>query len=407
MYYHTDQGRPILDGVAGLWCCNAGHCHPEIVGAIQRQAAQLDYATAFQMGHPLSFELTGELAKLAPASLSAMFFTNSGSEAVDTALKISLAYHQLRGQGQKQRLIGRERAYHGVSFGGISVGGIVNNRKHFGSLLPGVYHLRHTYNREQQAYSHGQPTWGAHLADDLERVCALHGASTIAAVIVEPVAGSTGVLVPPLGYLERLRSLCDRHDILLIFDEVITGFGRLGTPFAAQRFDVEPDLMIVAKGLTSGAVPMAAVLVRQDIYDTFMDTSAPAHAIELFHGYTYSGHPLACAAAMATLKVYQQENLFARAAQLEHHWQETIASLRSARHVIDIRALGLMAGIELESRVGYPGLRAFEVFLRCYEQGVLIRVTGDTIALSPALIVEQTQIEQIVEVLSSVLAEVE
>jgi beta-alanine--pyruvate transaminase len=394
MYFTEADGRRVLDGIAGLWCVNAGHCRAEIVQAVQTQVATLDYAPPFQMGHPGAFQLAHRLAQLAPGDLNQVFFTNSGSESVDTALKIALAYHQARGEGSRQRLIGRERGYHGVGFGGISVGGISPNRKSFGSLLAGVDHLPHTHSLEHNAFSQGQPAWGAHLADALERIVQLHDPSTIAAVIVEPVAGSTGVLLPPKGYLEKLRAICDRNGILLIFDEVITGFGRLGASFAAEYFGVVPDLMTVAKGLTNGTVPMGAVLVREGIYDTFMQSPQPG--IELFHGYTYSGHPLACAAAMATLDVYQKDDLFARANALAPDWQESVHSLKGLPAVVDIRNLGLVAGIELEPIPGSPGQRAYECFLHCYQKGVLIRTTGDIIALSPPLIIEPGQIDQIV-----------
>ncbi|MBX6323413.1 MAG: aspartate aminotransferase family protein [Rhodospirillaceae bacterium] len=406
MYYTAIDGRRILDGTAGLWCVNAGHGREKIVEAVRAQVGRLDYAPSFQMGHPLAFQLASRLAALLPGDLDHVFFANSGSEAVDTALKIAIAYHRVRGEGARQRLIGRERGYHGVGFGGISVGGIVPNRKFFGSLLPGVDHLRHTHVPERNAFSRGQPEWGAELADDLERLVALHDASTIAAVIVEPVACSTGVLVPPKGYLERLRQICDRHDILLIFDEVITGFGRLGASFAAEYFKIVPDMITTAKGLTNGTIPMGAVFVRKGIYDAFME-NADENAIELFHGYTYSGHPVAAAAGLATLDVYKEEGLFERAAGLSPYWQDAIHSLRGSRHVIDLRNLGLIAGIELEPRPGKPTQRAFEAFLRCLDKGVLIRTTGDTIALSPPLIVEKAHIDQIVGTLADVLKTVD
>ncbi|MDG2992207.1 aspartate aminotransferase family protein [Candidatus Synechococcus calcipolaris G9] len=403
MYYTSHDQRQILDGTAGLWCVNAGHCRPEIAEAIAQQAATLDFAPTFQMGHPGPFQVANKLIEIAPTGLNRVFFANSGSEAVDTALKIALAYHRVRGEGSRQRLIGRERGYHGVGFGGISVGGIAPNRKFFGSLLAGVDHLPHTHNLKENAFSLGQPTWGIHLADELERIISLHDATTIAAVIVEPVAGSTGVLIPPKGYLERLRQICDRHGILLIFDEVITGFGRLGTAFAADYFGVIPDLITLAKGITNGAVPMGAVLVRQEIHDAFMD--GPANQIEFFHGYTYSGHPLACAAAIATLDLYQKENLFQRAQELGETWQAVIQSLRGLPHIIDIRTLGLVAGIELEPRPGKPGTRGMDCLRRCYEKGLLIRVTGDIIALSPPLIIETPHIETMARILTEVLQE--
>ena len=404
MYYRSADGHKILDGTAGLWCVNAGHCRKKIVEAVQRQVARMEYATAFQMGHPGAFELAARLAAMLPGNLDHVFFTNSGSEAVDTALKIALAYHCVRGEGARQRLIGRERGYHGVGFGGISVGGIAKNRMHFGGLLTGVDHLPHTHSLEHAAFSRGQPEWGAHLADELERLVALHDASTIAAVIVEPVAGSAGVLVPPKGYLERLRESCDKYGILLIFDEVITGFGRLGISFAAERFGIVPDIITVAKGITSGTVPMGAVFVTKDIYDAFMD--APENAVELFHGYTYSGHPVACAAGLATLDVYAEEGLFQRADELSGYWEDAVHSLKGLPHIIDLRNLGLMAGIELEPRPDKPGARAFETFLKCYEDGVLIRTTADIIALSPPLIVEKAQIDQIFDTIGGALKQI-
>ena len=396
MHYWTEDGREILDGVAGLWCVNAGHGRPKIVQAIAEQAAEMDFAPPFQMAHPKAFELAEAVARLAPEGMNKVFFTNSGSESVETALKMALAYHRARGEGQRTRLIGRERGYHGVNFGGISVGGIVANRKMFGAMLGGVDHIRHTHDPARNAFSVGQPAHGAELADDLERLCALHDPSTIAAVIVEPVAGSTGVLIPPQGYLQRLREVCDRHGILLIFDEVITGFGRTGQPFGAQTFGVTPDLMTVAKGLTNGCVPMGAVIARQSVYDAFMQ--GPEHLIEFFHGYTYSAHPLACAAGLATLETYADEGLLTRATELQGYFAEALHSLKGAPHVIDIRNIGLVGGIELAPRAGAPTQRAFDVFLDCYhQQGVLIRTTGDTIALSPPLIIERSQIDQLVE----------
>ena len=403
MYYTSHDGRQILDATSGLWCVNAGHGRRQITEAIQKQAAVMDFAPTFNMGHPLAFEFTEKLAGVMPFDLKRIFLTNSGSEAADTALKIALAYQRMRGQGAKTRLIGRERAYHGVGFGGISVGGIVRNRMTFGTLLTGVDHLPHTHGLPENLFSKGEPEHGADLADALERIVALHDASTIAAVIVEPVAGSTGVLVPPKGYLQRLRTLCDKHDILLIFDEVITGFGRLGAAFGADYFGVRPDMICMAKGITNAAVPMGAVAVSNRIHDTFMQASETP--IELFHGYTYSGHPLACAAGIATLGIYADENLFARAASLADDWQEAVHSLRDARHVIDIRNLGLVGGIELAPRTGAATARALEVFDRCYDKGLLIRVTGDIIALSPPLIVEKDQIDTIVAVIRDALHE--
>jgi beta-alanine--pyruvate transaminase len=396
MHYYTPQDRAVLDGAAGLWCTNAGHNRGPIVAAIAAQAAALDYAPAFQFAHPKSFELASRVAALAPADLDRVFFCNSGSEAVDTALKIALAFHNVRGEASRTRLIGRERGYHGVGFGGISVGGIVNNRKHFGVLLAGVDHLPATYSREHQAFTKGEPEWGAHLADDLERIVALHDASTIAAVIVEPMAGSTGVLPPPKGYLEKLRAICDRHGILLIFDEVITGFGRLGHAFAAERYGVTPDMIVFAKGITSGSVPMGGVIVREGIYDAFMH--GPEHAIELFHGYTYSAHPLACAAGLATLELYREENLFARAKALEPVFADAAMTLKSLPGVLDIRTVGLAAGIDLASRPDAFGKRAYEVMDRAFNDiGVLVRVSGETLALSPPLIVSEAQIGEIFE----------
>ncbi len=401
MHYVTDDGRRVLDGIAGMWCVNAGHGRARIAAAIKAQADRMDYATAFQMGHPGAFELSSRLTGILPGDLDHLFYCNSGSEAVDTALKIAIAYHRARGEAARTRLIGRERAYHGVGFGGISVGGIGNNRRSFGALLPGVDHLPHTYNRAEMAYSRGQPAWGAHLADELERLVALHDASTIAAVIVEPMAGSTGVLVPPTGYLERLREICDTHGIVLIFDEVITGFGRLGAAFAAEKFDILPDIITMAKGLTNAAVPMAAVAVRKGIYDAFMD--GPPAMVELFHGYTYSGHPLACAAAIATLEIYAEEGLFARARDLAPYWEDAVHSLEGRPHVVDLRNIGLVGAVELEPREGAPGARAYDAFVGCFESGLLVRQTGDILALSPPLIIEKAEIDEIFTILSDVL----
>jgi beta-alanine--pyruvate transaminase len=404
MHYWTADGRQVIDAVAGLWCVNAGHGRREISEAVARQLNTMEYAPAFQMGHPIAFELANRLAALAPAGLDRVFFTNSGSESVDTALKIAVAYHRARGQGQRTRFIGREKGYHGVGFGGTSVGGMVNNRKFFsGSMLPGVDHLPHTLDIAHNAFSRGLPHWGMHIANELERLIALHDASTIAAVIVEPISGSAGVILPPVGYLKRLREICDKHDILLIFDEVITGFGRVGKPFAALAFDVTPDLMTTAKGLTNGAIPMGAVFSHRKIYDAFMQ--GPENVIELFHGYTYSAHPAACAAALATLDIYAKEGLLTRAATLSSPWEDAVHSLRGVTNVIDVRNYGLIAGIELEPRAGKPGARAFEVFLKCFERGVMVRQTGDVIALSPPLIVEPKQIAQIIETLTGVIRE--
>ena len=401
MHFWTPEGRQLLDGVAGLWCVNAGHARPKIVQAIQRQAAEMDFAPPFNMGHPKAFALAERVAAMAPPGLDKVFFANSGSEGVETALKIAIAYHRIRGEGSRTRLIGRERGYHGVNFGGMSVGGIVANRRMFGSLLAGVDHLRHTHDLSKNAFSRGQPVHGAELADDLERLVALHDASTIAAVIVEPVAGSTGVLLPPQGYLERLRAICDRHGILLIFDEVITGFGRLGAPFAATRFGVVPDLMVLAKGITNGAVPMGAVLAKRALHDVFM--TGPEHLVEFAHGYTYSGHPLACAAGLATLDTYADEDLLTRGIEMESSFGDAVHSLAGLPNVIDVRNLGLVGAVELAPRPGEPGKRAFEAFLACWERGVMVRSTGDTIALSPPLIVENRHIDQIVGTLGDVL----
>jgi len=404
MHFTTDDNRSILDGTAGLWCVNAGHARETIAEAVKQQVLRLDYSPAFQMGHPGAFELAERLVKMIPGNFDRVFFTNSGSESVETALKIAIAYHRVKGEGTRQRLIGRERGYHGVGFGGISVGGIGTNRKFFGSLLTGVDHLPHTHSLEHNAFSRKQPEWGAHLADELERIVALHDASNIAAVIVEPVAGSTGVLIPPKGYLERLRAICDKYGILLIFDEVITGFGRVGSSFATEYFGVVPDIVTAAKGITNGTVPMGAVFVKEGIYDAFMN--APENAIELFHGYTYSGHPVACAAALATLDIYEEERLFERADKLADYWENAVHSLKGVRHVIDVRNLGLVAGIELESIAEKPGKRAFDCFIKCYEKGLLIRTTGDIIALSPPLIIEKEHIDRIVEILTGVLQEI-
>jgi len=402
MHYVTSDGRKVLDATAGLWCCNAGHGREEIVSAIKRQAEELDYAPAFQFGHPYAFELASRVAALAPGDLDHVFFCNSGSEAVDTALKIALAYHNIRGEGARTRLIGRERGYHGVGFGGISVGGIVTNRKFFGTLLAGVDHLPATYNREQQAFTKGEPDWGAHLADELERVVALHDASTIAAVIVEPMAGSTGVLPPPKGYLQRLRAICDKHRLLLIFDEVITGFGRLGHSFAAERYGIVPDLITFAKGITSGTVPMGGVIVRAPIYEAFM--RGPEHVVELFHGYTYSAHPLACAAALAALDLYRDEELFARAKRLEPLWADAAMGLKGLPNVLDIRTLGLTAGIDLAARPDAPGKRAYDAMVKAFgDENMVIRVTGDTIALTPPLIVGEGEIADMFERVARVI----
>lgn len=401
MHYTSDDGRQILDGTAGLWAVNAGHCRTPIIEAIQKTAAELDYAPPFQLGHPLAFELASRVATLMPENLDRIFFTNSGSESVDTALKIALAYQRSIGQGTRTRLIGRERGYNGVGFGGISVGGIVNNRRQFGTLLTGVDHLPHTLNLEHNAFSRGLPSWGGHLADTLESIVTLHGAETIAAVIVEPMAGSTGVLPPPVGYLQKLRDITTKHGILLIFDEVITAFGRVGGATASEVFGVTPDLITMAKGLTNAAVPMGAVAVSRHVHDAIVEGGPDG--IELFHGYTYSGHPLAAAAGIATLDIYKSEGLFERAADLSGYWEDAVHSLKDKRHVIDIRNVGIVAGIEIGARAGAVGKRAMEVFHRCFDTGLLIRVTGDIIALSPPLILEKAHIDEMIGRIGDVL----
>jgi beta-alanine--pyruvate transaminase len=401
MYYTTSDGRQVLDGTAGLWCCNAGHARPKIVEAIQKQVAEMDYSPAFQMGHPKVFELASRLVTYMPTGIDHVFFTNSGSESVETALKIALAYQRQIGQGSRTRLIGRERGYHGVNFGGLSVGGIGPNRKQYGPLLPGVDHIRHTHDLSKNAFSRGLPSHGIELAEDLERIVLLHDPSTIAAFIVEPVAGSAGVLIPPAGYLQRLREICTKHGILLIFDEVITGFGRLGSPFGVDYFGVTPDLVVTAKGITNGVIPMGAVFASKTIYDAFM--TGPDHMIELFHGYTYSGNAMATAAALGTLDTYEEEGLLTRARELEDYWADGIHSLKGLPHVIDIRNVGLIGAIELEPRAGKPTARAFEAYLKAFQQGVLVRTTGDIIALSPPLIIERSQIDTIFETLRDIL----
>ena len=407
MYYRTTDGREVLDGCAGLWCVNAGHGRDEIVAAITQQISTLDFAPTFQMGHPVAFEAAAKVAELMPAGLDRIFFTNSGSESVDTALKIALAYHRARGEGQRTRLIGRERGYHGVGFGGISVGGISTNRKTFsGALLPSIHHLPHTHNLEHNAFSKGQPAWGAHLADELERIVALHDPSTIAAVIVEPVAGSTGVLIPPQGYLQKLREICTKHGILLIFDEVITGFGRLGKATASEYFGVTPDLLTMAKAINNASIPMGAVAASRTVHDAIVNSGAPG-AIEFAHGYTYSAHPAAAAAAVATIDLYRREDLFARAHSMAPKFESAVHALRDAPHVKDIRNLGLVAGIELESRAGAPGARAYEAFVKCFEAGVLIRFTGDILAFSPPLIIDDAQIDRIFSTVREALASVQ
>ena len=397
MHYFDPAGRRILDGTSGLWCVNAGHGRAEIADAVAQSLRTLDYAPPFQMGHPPAFQAAEALTRILPAGLDAVFFTNSGSESVETALKIARAYHRANGQPDRVWLVGRERGYHGVNFGGISVGGIANNKAAFGPLLGEIDHLRSTHDPTRNAMSRGQPALGADLADDLERIVASHGAGAIAAVIVEPMAGSTGVLVAPQGYLQRLRELCTKHGILLIFDEVITGFGRLGAATAAERYGVTPDMITLAKGITNGAVPMGAVAIRGAIRDALM--TGPEAAIELFHGYTYSGHPTACAAALATLDIYRREGLFQRAADLAPYWQDAVHSLAGVPTVIDVRNDGLVAGIELESRPDRIGSRAYDVLVDCFERGLLIRVTGDIIALSPPLIVERAQIDELIDTL--------
>jgi len=405
MHYTTSDGRKVLDGTAGLWCVNAGHCRPKITEAIQSQAAELDYAPAFQMGHPIVFELANRLVDIAPKGMDHVFFTNSGSESVETALKMAIAYHRVKGEGSRTRLIGRERGYHGVNFGGISVGGIVTNRKMFGTLLGGVDHLPHTHLPEKNAFSKGVPEHGAELANELERLVTLHDASTIAAVIVEPVAGSTGVILPPKGYLQKLREICTKHGILLIFDEVITGFGRLGAPFAADYFGVTPDIMTTAKGVSNGVIPMGAVFVKKEIHDAFM--TGPEHMIEFFHGYTYSGNPIACAAALGTLDTYKDEGLLTRGEELAPYWEDALHSLKGEPHVIDIRNIGLIGAIELAPIAGSPTKRAFSAFVKAFERGALIRTTGDIIALSPPLIITKGQINELIDHVREVLRSID
>jgi beta-alanine--pyruvate transaminase len=405
MHYTTSDGRKVLDGTAGLWCVNAGHCRPKITEAIQSQAAELDYAPAFQMGHPIVFELANRLVDIAPQGMDHVFFTNSGSESVETALKMAIAYHRVKGEGARTRLIGRERGYHGVNFGGISVGGIVSNRKMFGTLLGGVDHLPHTHLPEKNAFTKGVPEYGAELANELERLVTLHDASTIAAVIVEPVAGSTGVILPPKGYLQKLREICTKHGILLIFDEVITGFGRLGAPFAADYFGVVPDIMTTAKGVSNGVIPMGAVFVKKEIHDAFM--TGPEHMIEFFHGYTYSGNPVACAAALGTLDTYKEEGLLTRGEELAPYWEDALHSLKGEPHVIDIRNIGLIGAIELAPIAGSPTKRAFSAFVKAFERGALIRTTGDIIALSPPLIITKGQINELVDHVREVLRSID
>ena len=401
MHYTADDGRQVLDGTAGLWAVNAGHCRPTIVEAIQKTAAELDFAPGFQLGHPASFELASRVAAIMPKGLDRIFFTNSGSESVDTALKIALAYQRSRGEGTRTRFIGRERGYNGVGFGGISVGGIVNNRRQFGTLLNGVDHLPHTHSLQHNSFTKGRPQWGGHLADTLESIIALHGPETIAAVIVEPMAGSTGVLVPPVGYLERLREITSKHGIVLIFDEVITAFGRVGGATASETLGVIPDIITMAKGLTNAAVPMGAVAVSRHIHDGVVEGAADG--IELFHGYTYSGHPLAAAAGIAALDLYEAEGIFEHATSLHGYWEEAVHSLKGKRHVIDVRNMGIVAGIELEPRPGAPTKRAMELFHKCFDNGLLVRATGDIIALSPPLILQKAHIDEMVGRISDLL----
>ena len=404
MHYWTPEGRQVLDAVAGLWCVNAGHARPKIVAAIAAQAAEMDFAPPFNMAHPKAFELAEKLVEIAPAGLDKVFFTNSGSEAVDTALKMAIAYHRARGEGQRTRLIGRERGYHGVNFGGISVGGIAGNRKSFGTMVGGVDHLRHTHDLKKNAFSRGLPEHGAELADDLERIVTLHDASTIAAVIVEPVAGSTGVLLPPKGYLERLRAICDKHGILLIFDEVITGFGRLGAPFAADYFGVTPDMMTTAKGITNGTVPCGAVFASRKVHDALMN--GPEGTIELFHGYTYSAHPTACAAGLATLDIYKDEGLLTRGASMAEYWRDALHSLKGLPNVIDIRNVGLMGAVEVAPRKEGVAARGYDVMVDCFNRGLYLRMSGDSFALSPPLIVEKSHIDDIVSILGDAIKRV-
>lgn len=401
VHYVTDDGRRVLDGTSGLWCVNAGHCRPKIVEAIRKQAETLDFAGTFQMGHTRAFELANRLTAIAPKGFDHVFFTNSGSESVETALKMAIAYHRAKGNAAKVRLIGRERGYHGVNFGGTSVGGIGGNRKMFGTLVGGVDHLRHTHDLSRNAYARGEPEHGAELADELERLVALHDASTIAAVIVEPVACSTGVLIPPKGYLKRLEAICRKHDILLIADEVITAFGRLGTPFAADYFDISPDLITTAKAITNGTIPMGAVFVKSHIHDAFMN--GPEWMIDFFHGYTYSGHPMACAASIGTLDTFADEGLLTRAAELAPYWEERMHALKGLPHVIDIRNIGLIGAVEFEPDPAQPGKRAFDRFVQAFEQGLLVRQTGDIIALSPPLIITKDEIDQLFDIFAKVL----
>ena len=403
VYYTTPDGRKVIDGSAGLWCVNAGHGRKEIAEAVARQLSELDFAPSFQMGHPSAFEFATKVSKLAPKGFAHVFYTNSGSESVDTALKIALAYQRARGESHRTRLVGRERGYHGVGFGGTSVGGMVNNRRAYGALLPGVDHLPHTHNLQANAFSRGQPDWGGHLGDALNDLVALHG-DTIAAVIVEPVSGSTGVLVPPKGYLQALRAACDKHGILLIFDEVITGFGRLGKPFAAQYFGVTPDMIVTAKGITNGAVPMGAVFANDTVHDALM--KGPENIIEMFHGYTYSGHPTACAAGLATLEIYERERLLTRGSTLEEKWGDALHSLRDMPHVIDVRNIGLMGAVELANRPNAPGARGYEAMVAAFNNGLYFRTAADVIAMSPPLTITSEQIDEMIDILRRVLAKI-
>jgi len=401
MYYTTHDGRQVMDGISGLWCCNAGHGRPRIIKAVQQQVAELDYAPGFQSSHPKAFELANRLKSIMPGDLNHIFFTNSGSESVETALKIAIAYHRMRGEGHRTRLIGREKGYHGVNFGGMSVGGMPANRKMFGTLVAGVDHLRHTHGLEENLFTKGQPEHGAYLADDLERLCELHDPSTIAAVIVEPIAASAGVIMPPKGYLERLRAITKKHGILLILDEVITGFGRMGKPFASDYFGIEADIVCTAKAIANGVIPMGAVFVHDHVYDAFM--SGPEGVIELFHGYTYSGNPMACAAALATLDTYEEEGLFYRGTELWDYWQDAVHSLRDLPNVIDIRNMGLIGAVELQSIPGKVTQRATEAYLKAYDKGLLIRTTGDIIAFSPPLIIEKSHIDFMFDTMRDIL----
>ena len=400
MYYTTHRGEKVLDASAGLFCVAAGHARREIADAVARQFAELDYSPPFQFSHPAAFELARQLSAILPDGINHVFFGNSGSEAVESALKISLAYHRARGQGQGSRLVGRERAYHGVNFGGISVAGLVKNREAFGLGLPGTVHMRHTWLPEQR-FSRGEPEVGAELADDLQRLVELHGADNIAACIVEPIAGSWGCLVPPKGYLERLREICDRHGILLIFDEVITGFGRTGKAFAADSFEVTPDMITMAKGLTNGNVPMGAVAVRDEIYETVIN-AAPEGQIELFHGYTYSGCPVAVAASLAVLGIYRDDGLFEHAAEMSPYFLDMVFALREFDVVTDIRGYGLLAAFDLAPDKA-PGLRGYEVLQRLYAGGLVVKVTGDVVLLSPPLIAEREHVDEIGDKLRKML----